>query len=579
MFSKEDASFRTLVGTNILFNGIGAIGEIFFNPSENCDFIKLYTENLNSLIREFKFDPQFLYKKSYSQGIIFALKTEIDLIYVGREILELAFNQTFAIFYNDSEFNFSNELEKLHELYKKEFNLLLRNLFHETLKRNINIFYEDNIVTLGSGTGLYSFNLSKNNVENIPWNKIYNIPAVAVTGSNGKTTTVILTKFIAEQSGKTVGYSSTERIMIADHIQEIGDLSGPYGAREILGNKNVDIAVLELARGSITKRGVGANNLLATVVTNVSADHIGLNGIDDIHDLAKAKFLIHNAIIKNGYHIINLDDQLSHNFILQLEHSHIVFSSKMNMKEISSFLKNEHDLACFIENDILTVLNKKLTNSNQNNFTLTKTPIINIKDIPLTYHGLANHNIDNVLAATCLSIALNCSYANIKKGLLDFDATKLNQGRLNIFSMNGYKNTLMIVDYAHNVASVDSIIKFAKSAVGIKAKITLLIGLTGDRIFMIDDMVQMIIAHNIDFVMLKAFNTKLRGAKTGEVAKLMEDSLIKYGFPNSKLLDTVEVEMDAVDTFLDSLEDDHAYIVLSQEEIEKVVNKIEKFNN
>lgn len=598
--SRENAAFRTLVGSNMLFNGVGAIGEIFIVPEENSVFLNLYEKNINFFLKELHFDSPYLYKKFYSHGAIFAIKTEIDLIYVGVAILECAFKQALAETNTSNELNLTDELQKLRDLYFQYLDFKLRTIFSRAHDLELNAFYVDDIVTLGSGAGSWSFRVNAIDLKTIPWDKIYNVPTVAVTGSNGKTTTVILAKFIAEQSGCRVGYSSTEKVMIGDEIIEEGDLSGPYGASLILGDKSVGIAILELARGGLSKRGIGVMNLNAAVVTNVSEDHIGLNGIDNISQLAKIKFLIQNKVAKNGYHVINLDDELSRDFIKTLPAARIFFSQKMKSHEIIAFLVRENDLACFIEDHILTVLthykNEPYTysevyantdpridpeshsnmTSNQGKKNITK--IVDIRHVPLTYNGLATHNVENVLAATCLSIAIGCSYENIKNGLLNFNANKQNKGRLNIFSMNGYKNTIMIVDYAHNVAAVNGVIEFAKNAVGREAKVTLLVGLTGDRIFMIDDMAKMISGHNLDFIMLKAFNSRLRGAEVNEVATLLKNSLVKYGVSMDKLLDTVEFELEAIDKFLTNLEDNHAYIILSQDEIAQVVEKIEKFN-
>lgn len=612
--SLENAAFRTLVGTNILFDGVGAISEIFIDPERNRAFLVLYEKNINFFLRKFHFDLPCLYKNFYFKGAIFALKTEIDLVCVGLGILECAFKQTLAESDVSCQFSLNEELQKLHALCFQYLDFKLRIMFSRARKRGLNAFYTDDTVTLGSGTGSWSSKIRLIDFENIPWDKIYNIPAVAITGSNGKTTTVILTKFIAEQAGNRVGYSSTESVVIAAKIIEEGDLSGPYGASLVLCDKNVDMAILELARGSIAKRGINITNLNAAVVTNLSNDHIGINGIDNISQLAKTKFLIQNKVARNGYHIINLDDELSRNFIEILPEARIFFSQKMKVEEIAAFLERKDDLACFIEDNILTVLmchrnefysrdygdidanchlvtnvgsvsnmdSSQLRNDrvgkSDRDFGYDNIKIVDIRDVPLTYNSLAVHNIENILAATCLSLALGCSYANIKKGLLDFNANVQNKGRLNIFLMNGYKNTLMIVDYAHNIASVNSVIKFAKNAVGQGAKITLLIGLTGDRIFMIDDMAKMLSEHNLDFIMLKTFNSRLRGAKVNEVARLLKNSLVKHGVSVNKLLNTVEFEVDATDKFLDSLEDNHAYLILSQDEIAQVIEKIEKFN-
>lgn len=566
MLTKEEASFRTLIGTNMFFDGVGAIAELFIESKNNSNFISTYEENINLFTSQLNFSIEKLYKRVYTKGVIYAIATTFDLKYVAREILETAFNKTLAHFYHE-DFDLDASIKDLELLNKKEFNLFLRSIYSEASHRLVEMSFDENILSLGSGSGLYQVNLLENPEPQIPWECIYNIPSVAVTGSNGKTTTVILTKFISEQSGKTVAYSSTERIMVGNEIIEKGDLSGPYGARAILNNKNVDVAVLEFARGGITRRGLGTNYVDAAVVINVSNDHIGLNGIDDIHDLAQAKFLIHHAVKPNGYNIVNLDDPLSLGFIEKLPNNKIFLSRKLDFSAIQKFMKT-NDLACFIVNDILTVFMGQ-----------EQTPIMDIKDILLTFRGLATHNIENVLAATALSIALKCSLEDIKNGLLHFNATELNKGRFNIFHMKQYENTIMIVDYAHNVAAVENIIKFAKNAIGPNGQVTLLIGLTGDRIFMIDEMSQLIVDSKVDYLMLKTFNSRLRGASVGEVANLMENSLIKLGFNKAKFLPTVNTELEALEKIFSNLENDHAYVVLSQDDIEEVVQKIQEFNS
>lgn len=564
MFQKDTLAVRVLAGTNMFFSGVGAILEYGTRNSRKSDLAQAYEVELRKVLDSLGWDDVPIYKRIYSRGFIFAIPTEFDLTVAGRKILGIVFDMVVAKFNQEEIPDFDEEVDYLDYVISRERYKTLRNIYDEAKRRLFNVYLNDGVISIGSGKGAFIANIDEISFDDVPWDSIYEIPSVLVTGTNGKTTTVRLTSFISQHAGKTVGYCSTDWVMINGEVVSEGDLSGPNGNRTVMTNPAVDVAVLEVARGGMVKRGLATSNVSGAVVVNVTADHLGVNGIDTVQDLALAKFTVQNAVRVGGHNIVNLDDELSYLFIDDLPCAKAFFSQKLTEIEMISYLHNSDDYACFVQDNVFYVYQNGV-----------KHRIAAMDDVDLTYGGLAKHNIENVLAAICLSLELGRTYSEITAGLMAFRNDENNQGRFNLFDIKGNK---ILVDYGHNFASIDNMLKFARSIAKPHSELTVLLGFSGDRKFMINDVTSSVVKYDINNVILKMFTNHLRGAEVGEVVDLLKDNLVSKGFNSQNILATVETELEALDIVFSRLGQDNIFIMLCQDQALEIINAIKKYS-
>lgn len=291
------------------------------------------------------------------------------------------------------------------------------------------------------------------------------MPIVAITGTNGKTTTTRLMAQIAQFAGHHVGFSSTDGIYIdGDKIQS-GDCSGPQSAKTILQDPTVDFAVLECARGGIIRSGLGFDQCDIGIVTNVAADHIGLKDIHSVEDLAFVKSVVPASVKKEGWAILNAADELAFKMKNKLKCNVAVFSSDRHNENLKQHLESGGlGIFCDEKKDIYTVQN------NQEDY------FFNAKDIPITREGKAGFMIDNILPVILGASLLKFNKEQIYTALSSFLPTAENTpGRINEFKINGVN---VIVDYAHNPHGLKALSGYIKNIS--EKKLGIITG-TGDR--------------------------------------------------------------------------------------------------
>jgi cyanophycin synthetase len=263
------------------------------------------------------------------------------------------------------------------------------------------------------------------------------IPIIAITGTNGKTTTTRLTAHISKSAGKKVGYTTSDGVYIQNQLLMKGDCTGPVSAQFVLKDPTVDFAVLECARGGILKSGLAFQNCDVAIVTNVAADHMGLGGINTIEQMAKVKAVVPETVFPHGYAVLNADDDLVYAMKDDLKCNVALFSMDETNPRIQKHCK-EGGLATVYENGFVSILKGTW-----------KIRVCNVKDIPLTFEGKATHNIAN-----CLPSVMACylfktiTIEDIRTGLQTFAAGSITTpGRLNFFH---FKHFTFLADFAHN---------------------------------------------------------------------------------------------------------------------------------
>jgi len=292
------------------------------------------------------------------------------------------------------------------------------------------------------------------------------IPIIAITGTNGKTTTTRLTAHIAKTAGYKVGYTTSDGVYIQNQLMMRGDCTGPASAQFVLKDPTIDFAVLESARGGILRHGLAFRNCDIAIVTNVAADHMGLGGIRSLEQMARVKSVVPETVFKHGYAILNADDDLVFAMKKELQCNIALFSMDENSTRIKKHCKHG-GLAAVFEDGYVTIMKGTW-----------KIRILKVSDIPITYGGKAVHNIMNTLPAVLACyLYRNIKVSDIKLALETFvPSPTQTPGRLNLFQ---FKNFQFLLDYAHNPAGLQLLCDFlvkldAQYRVGI-------ISGTGDR--------------------------------------------------------------------------------------------------
>lgn len=297
-----------------------------------------------------------------------------------------------------------------------------------------------------------------------PMGRSSRIPVIAVTGTNGKTTVVRLIAHLAKQAHFHVGFTTTEGIYINHELIHAGDCSGPLSADVVLHDPMVDFAVLECARGGILRSGLGFDQCDVSIITNITNDHLGLNDIHSLDELADVKAVVARSTTAEGYAILNADDDRVYAIKKELVCNVALFG-----KQDSVRIREHCDaggLAAYIKDDKVVVRHGE-----------TVHPLANVSDIPITFDGTSLCMIANVLPAVLAGVISKFGLIHIMKALCCFDPTVENiPGRMNIFNFNQFK---VMIDYAHNERAFIEL-KHYLSHIHCNKKIGI-IAATGDR--------------------------------------------------------------------------------------------------
>jgi cyanophycin synthetase len=342
------------------------------------------------------------------------------------------------------------------------------------------------------------------------------VPVVAVTGTNGKTTTSRMVAHIGRTAGLHVGWSSTDGIYIDGELVEPGDYSGPSGAGRVLAREQVQLAVTETARGGILLKGVGVAYNDVSVFTNVSADHLGLHGIDTLDQLAEVKGVVCRITRPDGWVVLNGDDPRVYATHTVIKAKPWVFSRDPDSPTVRETL-NEGGRATTVIDGWLSVLTAQSDPD----------PIIEVADVPMTLAGLSRFNVENALAAASAALGIGLSRETVAEGLRTFrpDPTH-NPGRMNMFSRD---DLTVVIDLAHNEAGLEALLEIMRGVRRPGGRLLLGLGAVGDRQ---DDLVESLGemgARDADLAVIAHKERYLRGRTTDELDELFRAGAARVG--------------------------------------------------
>jgi cyanophycin synthetase len=374
------------------------------------------------------------------------------------------------------------------------------------------------------------------------------IPVIAVTGTNGKTTTTRLLAHLFRQTGKTVGFTTTDGVYIQNRLVMEGDMTGPFSANIILSNPTVDVAVLETARGGILRAGLGWDECDVGVVLNVTADHLGLRGINTVEQLAEVKAVIPAVCKREGHAVLNADDPLVY-AMRDRTPADIVFFSTLPEGANPHFEKHlaGGGIGARIEDGTFVIRRGRL-----------RIPIARLGEVPLMVGGAARFQQGNVLAAIATAYVQGVRYDTIRGGLLSFfPSPSMTPGRLNLLRVGEAR---VLVDYAHNPAAVQGLMEMvadlpARRRIGV-------VSAPGDRR---DEDIRALAAlcGGLDRVIVKEDDDR-RGRRPGEIAALLVEGLRRAGL-HGEQIEVLPTEAEAVERSLQVIGDGDLLVILADD--------------
>lgn len=369
------------------------------------------------------------------------------------------------------------------------------------------------------------------------------IPVVAVTGTNGKTTTVRLIAHLLTGCGLRVGMTTTDGVYVADQRIDTGDCSGPRSARSVLSHPDVDAAVLETARGGLLREGLGFDRCRVAVVTNIGkGDHLGLNFITNVDDLSVLKRVIVQNVAPDGYAVLNAADSITAGMAVGCPGAVIFFAADRTLPLMATHQALGRRVV-FVENEAVVAMEGGVEHR------------LSLARVPLTRGGALGFQVENVMAAVAAAWALEIDWQLIAAGLSSFNSDVATApGRFNVFD---YRGATLIADYGHNPDAIGALVK-AVEALPARRR-TVVISGAGDR--RDEDILgqSRILGDAFDHVILYEDQCQ-RGRADGEVIKLLRDGLA--GAKRTRHIEEIKGEFRAIDTALAALKPGDLCLIL-----------------
>ena len=380
------------------------------------------------------------------------------------------------------------------------------------------------------------------------------IPVLAVTGTNGKTTTCKLIAHTLKYSGKIVGLTCTTGILIDGKPILSGDYSGPEGAGIVVREPSVDHIVLEVARGGIARRGLGVSEVDVGVVLNIGKDHLGTDWIESQEDLSMVKSTVVEVVKETGVSVLNADDETTMTIMDRARGNIILFSLNANNQKIKAHIKNGGIAVTLIDRNVIIKNNELNIN------------ICTLEEIPITFGGMIDFNISNTLAAIGALHGVNIPIDQIRNGIMTFyPSPNQNPGRMNLFDFQKYK---VLLDYGHNPESVRAMASLLPR-LSPGRKVALCHG-TGNRTS--EQIIEYgkALASVYDYILLTDFDPRNR--PIGETPDLVYEGLIQGGFKKENI--EIVPEPDKAVDIIFSRARQGDLLVIQPDELEPVMSQI-----
>lgn len=548
---------RRLTGPSLLFDVPGTILDVQCTAAEAKALIPVWEKHVRRMLAELGWrDCEFEWLLLLG-GVSLGFTAPVDALYAASEINEWAWAACNAELNAADEPDFDAAVAGFQAATAEEANPELMRLAVAANDHNVTLLWDDDEVSLGLGRSSVTWPVRElPDPEALDWATFSDVPTGLVTGTNGKTTTVRIAAHILRQGNQGVGFSSTDYIAVNDRIVDRDDWSGPGGARNVLRENDVDVAILETARGGLLRRGLGVDTADAALITNIAKDHLGDFGSQDLEELLHCKWIVSRAVAKSGKLILNADDPMLVSQSSEYAGELVWFSLNADNDVIRTHT-SKGGVAFIVDGDEVSIVRGG-----------SKELICRDYDIPITLKGAARHNVANALAASALTWSMGAPLDAIRSGLMTMSQDD-NPGRCNVYDINGYT---VLVDFAHNPQALQALLDMAsRLSSGRKA---LCFGQAGDRP---DDLIRELARSAWESGLDRVFVSELakyhRGREEGAVFAVIRDELIECGATPEQIEHHME-EIESLDSALEWAEPGDLIVMLALERSQELHDRL-----
>lgn len=547
---------RRLPGPNLLWPRPGAVIDVAVEPASSSALVKAWQRQARCILDAVGWSGQETTVRTFAGGLNLAISAPIDALYAATEVNEWAFESACAALASEPLEDSAEAGERLRRVISQECNPRLLALRNAAREQGVAFLSDDDHASVGMGSGSVTWPVDGlPAARDVDWAESHDVPTALITGTNGKTTTVRLLAAIAEAAGKTPGLSSTDQVRVGAKVLEEGDWSGPGGARLVLRDTGVEVALLETARGGMLRRGLAVERADVAAVLNVGADHLGEWGVGSVEALCQGKFVVTSVAPRV---VLNADDEVVAARGRGLDREVIWFSLRPKTPWLQAHL-DAGGRAFVLDGNHLLRCEGDATEQ-----------IHSVESVPITLSGTALYNVANALAAAAVADALDLGMEAIRSGLAAFCRDDSdNPGRLNRFNLSGVN---VIVDFAHNPHGMKALLQTA-AALPARRRLVLM-GQAGDRDdAAIADLARITWDARPDHIILKDLTDHLRGREAGEVVELLAEALAAAGAPEGTWT-SARNEPDGVDQALEWAQEGDLLLLLAHDGPQWVLDRV-----
>ena len=526
---------RRLRGPNLQTRGPAAIAEVALEAGETAEACVAAWREAVARVTAGLGWPAPLVARPFPGGIALVLPAPIDVLMEATEINELAIRAASDAIAGRVTEDLEAALADLVVRMEASRSPALLALQTAARQRDLPLLVDDESVTLGMAAKSVTYPMAElPSPDAVPWDTLGRIPVALVTGTNGKTTTVRLIARMATLAGRAAGHTSTDGISVGETVVEEGDWTGPEAARLVLRRPDVDMAILETARGGILRRGLAVDRCDVALVTNVTSDHLGEFGVCDLPTMARAKGVVGTIVgPPHGRVVLGGDDpllvELAPTFVTPV----VLFATSEESPAVQAHLAHGGEL--------LTVQGGAFVRLLRGNAEV----LCRVEEAPITFGGAARHNIANALAAAAVAFALGLPATAISEALRTFGSrAEDNPGRGQVVRTR--YGVRVLLDYGHNPAGLRELFHLARTLVGKGGRVLSVHTQPGDRTEEDTKALTLEIAlASPRWIVLWESDEYRRGRAPGEIAGALRRTLVAAGFDETSIADAYS-EADAI---------------------------------
>ena len=525
---------RRLTGPNRLWDKPGALVEVAVGATDAPMVVEAWQVQARRLLDAVGWSGEATLARVVSGGVSMAISAPVDALYAAVDLNELAWLSAAAELngHSLSPLEQAEATRRLLDAIGAERNPALLSLADAAEAHGVAFMPGDDLVTVGQGAGSMTWPQDDlPDAGDVDWTRVHDVPVALVTGTDGKTTTTRLVAAIAAAAGHVPGLSTTDGVRVAGERVATGDFAGPEGARMVLRDPRVTLAVLETARGGLARRGVAVRQVAAAVITNIAADHLGQFGLHTLDDLAEVKFVVSRVIRATGRLVLNADDPELRTHAAGAGRTVTWFTLGEESTFVAGQVAGGGD-GCWLRADGMLMWQQGTHGIE----------VLHVADLPIALGGAARYNVANALGAIGAAAALGLPVMAMTQGLAEFRGTaEDNPGRANLMQLGGVD---VLVDYAHNPHGLAALVEVVGRMPA--ARKLILLGQAGDRDDeSIRELVRVAWQIRPDRVVVKELHKQLRGRAPGEVPAVIVDELKRLG-ADETMIDVAPSEVVAV---------------------------------